>query len=162
MIGVGKSKQLNLDVRNIFAGSQTEHCWRCSCIVHSSTMKYIYLYLTRVTHGIFELKKRSLAVCRISIAQEIWQCCKALFLHGTLQRRDAYMILSVFAELFFPCVQFTLENSSSPSTDQTPWKFSAENFDIRDDPLFWDKLKAGLVRKITVKVPSFSPGLKSQ
>ncbi|KAH8973917.1 hypothetical protein BDL97_01G073400 [Sphagnum fallax] len=82
---------------------------------------------------------------RILIAQEIWQCCKALFMHGALQRRDAYMILSVFAELFFPCVQFTLENSSSPATDQTPWKFSAENFDIRDDPLFWDELKAGLV-----------------
>ncbi|KAH8973918.1 hypothetical protein BDL97_01G073400 [Sphagnum fallax] len=82
---------------------------------------------------------------RILIAQEIWQCCKALFMHGALQRRDAYMILSVFAELFFPCVQFTLENSSSPATDQTPWKFSAENFDIRDDPLFWDELKAGLM-----------------
>jgi hypothetical protein len=107
-------------------------------------------------------KKCSLAVCRISIVQEIWQCCKALFMHGALQCRDAYMILSVFAELFFPCVQFTLENSSSLSTDQTPWKFSAKNFDIHDDPLFWEELKAGLVRKITAKVPSFSPGLKSQ
>jgi hypothetical protein len=38
-----KSKQPNLDVRNIFAGSHTEHCWRCSCIVHSSTMIYISL-----------------------------------------------------------------------------------------------------------------------
>jgi hypothetical protein len=63
---------------------------------------------------------------------------------------------------FFPHVQFTLQNSSSPSTDQTPWKFSAENFDIRRDPLFWDELKAGFVRKITTKVPSFSPRLKSQ
>ncbi len=43
MVGVGKCKQLNLDVRNIFAGSPTEHCWRCSCIVYSSTMKYISL-----------------------------------------------------------------------------------------------------------------------
>jgi hypothetical protein len=40
-LGLEKSKQLNLNVRNIFAGSHTEHCWRCSCIVHSSTMKYI-------------------------------------------------------------------------------------------------------------------------
>jgi hypothetical protein len=29
-VGLGKSKQLNLDVRNIFAGSLTEHCWSCS------------------------------------------------------------------------------------------------------------------------------------
>jgi len=52
-------------------------------------------------------------------------------------------------------------NSSSPSTDQTPWNFSAENFDIHDDPFFWEELKAGLVRKIIAKVPGFSPGLKS-
>ncbi len=27
-----KTKQLNLDVRNISPGSNTEHCWRCSGI----------------------------------------------------------------------------------------------------------------------------------
>jgi hypothetical protein len=29
-LGLEKSKLLNLDVRNIFAGSHTEHHWRCS------------------------------------------------------------------------------------------------------------------------------------
>jgi len=116
----------------------------------------------RVTHGIFELKKMFFGGLQdINCARDL-AVLQGTFMHGTLQHRDAYMILSVFAELFFPCVQFTLENSSSPSTDQTPWKFSAENFDIRDNPLFWEELKAGLVRKITAKVPSFSPGVKSQ
>ncbi len=29
MGGVEKRKKLNLDVKNIFAVSHTEHCWRC-------------------------------------------------------------------------------------------------------------------------------------
>ncbi|CAK9275553.1 unnamed protein product [Sphagnum jensenii] len=60
-------------------------------------------------------------------------------------RRQAVLNSVLLRQTFFPHVQFTLQNSSSPSTDQTPWKFSAENFDIRRDPLFWDELKAGFV-----------------
>jgi hypothetical protein len=30
MGGVGKSKKVDLDVRDIFAGLHTEHRWRCS------------------------------------------------------------------------------------------------------------------------------------
>jgi hypothetical protein len=26
----GRKKKLNLNVRNVFAGSHTEHCWSCS------------------------------------------------------------------------------------------------------------------------------------
>jgi len=29
--GCKKVNKLNLDVRNIFAGSHTKHCWGCSC-----------------------------------------------------------------------------------------------------------------------------------
>jgi hypothetical protein len=29
LVGLQKSKQLNLHVKNTFAGSHTEHCWRC-------------------------------------------------------------------------------------------------------------------------------------
>jgi hypothetical protein len=31
-VGLEKIKYLNLDVRNIFAGSHTEHYWSCSKI----------------------------------------------------------------------------------------------------------------------------------
>jgi len=31
LVGLQKSKQLTWDVKNTFAGSHTEHCWRCFC-----------------------------------------------------------------------------------------------------------------------------------
>ena len=60
---------------------------------------------------------------------KVWNCCRALFSLGPLERRDAYNVLSLYLS-FFPCTE---EGED------------AEEFDIRAEKEFWDEIKRGLV-----------------
>ncbi|OMO96285.1 tRNA/rRNA methyltransferase, SpoU [Corchorus capsularis] len=65
----------------------------------------------------------------------IWICCRRLFSLGSLERRDAYSILSLYLS-YFSCTT-TYEN-----TDMSD---GAEEFDIRSEKELWNEIKRGLV-----------------
>lgn len=58
-----------------------------------------------------------------------------------MECHDAYVALAVCAEYLLPPIQ--LEDESL--FQRNPKKLGVDYFDIRDDPFFWDELKAGLV-----------------
>lgn len=66
---------------------------------------------------------------------KIWKGCKLLFSLGSLERRDAYDILSLY--LSFP----------SPIDEHEDLTVGGrkEEFDLRGDQEFWDEIKRGLV-----------------
>lgn len=66
---------------------------------------------------------------------KIWKCCRTLFSLGTVERRDAFGVLSLYLS-FFP---FTEKNGDSDTGDEV------EHFDIRAETEFWDEIKRGLV-----------------
>lgn len=66
---------------------------------------------------------------------KIWKCCKKLFSSGTLERRDAYRILSLYL-CFSPHNE---ELGGAGICDD------GEEFDIKADKDFWDEIKRGLV-----------------
>lgn len=66
---------------------------------------------------------------------KIWNCCRTLFSHGTLERRDAYSVLSLYLS-FFPCTE---ELGDAEMSNRV------EVFDIRAEKEFWDHIKDGLV-----------------
>ncbi|KAG0623288.1 hypothetical protein M758_3G162800 [Ceratodon purpureus] len=80
-------------------------------------------------------------ISRSTTVQQIWGSCKILFKHGHMQRRDAHVALAVFAEYLLPPVQLKVEPLL---LQRIPKKFEIDYFDIRNDPFFWDELKAGL------------------
>ena len=67
--------------------------------------------------------------------KEIWSCCKVLFSLGTLERRDAYIVLSLYLSYFYPTDECEDVNTSD----------KAKEFDIRADSDFWGEIKRGLV-----------------
>ncbi|XP_020874905.1 uncharacterized protein LOC9306167 isoform X1 [Arabidopsis lyrata subsp. lyrata] len=72
---------------------------------------------------------------RNGFKKRIWECCKKLFSVGSIERRDAYSVLSL-------CL------SSGSWTDETESFVSekeAVEFDLRSEQEFWDEIKIGLV-----------------
>lgn len=73
---------------------------------------------------------------RNGFKKRIWECCKKLFSVGSIERRDAYSVLSL-------CL------SSGSWTDETTESFVSEKdpveFDLRSEQEFWDEIKKGLV-----------------
>ncbi|XP_073307956.1 uncharacterized protein [Primulina huaijiensis] len=74
---------------------------------------------------------------RKHFVMKLWKCCKLLFSSGSLERRDAYDILSL-------CLSF-----SPPNDDHQDANVGAEEaiFDLRADKAFWDEIKRGLLDK---------------
>ncbi|KAL1200621.1 hypothetical protein V5N11_019810 [Cardamine amara subsp. amara] len=72
---------------------------------------------------------------RNGFQKRIWECCKKLFSVGSIERRDAYSVLSL-------CL------SSGSWTDGTE-SFASEKdavvFDLRSERELWDEIKKGLV-----------------
>lgn len=66
---------------------------------------------------------------------KVWKCCGTLFSLGTVERRDAFGVLSLYLS-FFP---FTEKTQDSDLSDKL------ECFDIRAETEFWDEIKRGLV-----------------
>ncbi|KAL0727652.1 hypothetical protein Bca4012_023745 [Brassica carinata] len=72
---------------------------------------------------------------RNGFKKRIWECCKKLFSVGSIERRDAYSVLSL-------CL------SSGSWTDGTESCVSEKDpveFDFRSDQEFWEEIKKGLV-----------------
>ncbi|KAK6251036.1 hypothetical protein SCA6_005041 [Theobroma cacao] len=65
----------------------------------------------------------------------MWRCCGRLFSLGSLERRDAYSILSLYLS-YFSCTE-TSENSDISDV--------AEEFDVSSEKELWNEIKAGLV-----------------
>lgn len=74
----------------------------------------------------------------------MWTCCGKLFFLGSLERRDAYSILSLYLS-YFSCTE-TSENSDMSD--------GVEEFDIRSEKELWNEIKRGLVLD-----PNFPPVL---
>ncbi|KAG7955620.1 hypothetical protein I3843_11G082000 [Carya illinoinensis] len=74
---------------------------------------------------------------RKSFLEKIWKCCRTLFSLGTLERRDAYNVLSMYFSSL-PCTE---------QCDVADTSVSEEEFDIRSEKEFWDEIKRGLVDK---------------
>ncbi|XP_038906254.1 uncharacterized protein LOC120092116 isoform X2 [Benincasa hispida] len=83
------------------------------------------------------IKGHACNLSRNRFLMKIWKCCKKLFSFGTLERRDAYRILSLYL-CFFPHNE---ELGGAGMCDD------GEEFDIRADKDFWDEIKRGLVDK---------------
>lgn len=69
---------------------------------------------------------------------KIWKCCKLLFTLGSLERRDAYDILSLYLSL----------PSSVDELKDLDMGGREGKFDLRDDQTFWDEIKRGLVNAL--------------
>ncbi|KAG2238964.1 hypothetical protein Bca52824_089824 [Brassica carinata] len=72
---------------------------------------------------------------RNGFKKRIWECCKKLFSVGSIERRDAYSVLSL-------CL------SSGSWTDGTEIYVSEKDpveFDFRSEQVFWEEIKKGLV-----------------
>ncbi|PPR83318.1 hypothetical protein GOBAR_AA37391 [Gossypium barbadense] len=65
----------------------------------------------------------------------MWTCCRKLFSLGSLERRDAYRILSLYLS-YFSCGG-TFQNANMSD--------GAEEFDIRSEKDLWNEIKRGLV-----------------
>nr|XP_011465219.1 PREDICTED: uncharacterized protein LOC101309934 [Fragaria vesca subsp. vesca] len=74
---------------------------------------------------------------RNNFFMKVWKCCGTLFSLGTVERRDAFGVLSLYLS-FFP---FTEKTQDSDLSDKL------ECFDIRAETEFWDEIKSGLVDK---------------
>lgn len=84
---------------------------------------------------------------RNGFKKRIWEGCKKLFSVGSMERRDAYSVLSL-------CL------STGSWTDETKSFVSEKDpveFDLRSEQEFWDEIKKGLVRK---NYPLFSQVLQ--
>ncbi|XP_058084724.1 uncharacterized protein LOC131232481 isoform X2 [Magnolia sinica] len=69
--------------------------------------------------------------------RKIWKCCSSLFSHGPLERQEAYWILSLYLPHFF----------HSEGCENVAVQNGADDFDIREEQLFWDEMRRGLVDK---------------
>ncbi|KAL4602312.1 hypothetical protein ACB092_10G044100 [Castanea dentata] len=103
---------------------------------HRSCMIGFFLpviFKALVFHCSFDISIRgqTCTLSRKSFLMKIWNCCRALFSLGPLERRDAYNVLSLYLS-FFPCTEECED---------------AEEFDIRAEKEFWDEIKRGLVDK---------------
>lgn len=67
--------------------------------------------------------------------EKVWKCCKKLLCQGHLERRDAFHLLSLLFS-FYACEEDQYHKSRSGRE---------EEFDIREDKVFWDEIKRGLV-----------------
>ncbi|XP_022934778.1 uncharacterized protein LOC111441850 isoform X1 [Cucurbita moschata] len=106
-----------------------------SCAIH-----YLLpvIFEALLSHHSLEVSIQGQA-CNISRSRflmKIWKCCKKLFSFGTLERRDAYRILSLYL-CFFPHNE---ELGVAGMCDD------GEESDIADKDL-WEEIKRGLVDK---------------
>lgn len=85
----------------------------------------------------FSIHGQTFTLSRNNFFMKIWKCCRTLFSLGTVERRDAFGVLSLYLS-FFP---FTEKNGDSDMGDKV------EYFDIRAETEFWDEIKRGLVDK---------------
>lgn len=92
-----------------------------------------------VSHKTFEISAhgKTYVLSRTCFLKEIWSCCKALFSLGTLERRDAYTVLSLYLSYF----------SSTEGCEDVNASDKAKEFDIRAESEFWGEIKRGLVDK---------------
>ena len=67
---------------------------------------------------------------------KIWNCCRALFSQGAIERRDAYSVLSLYMS-FLPC--------TDESDDIDTTVDDIERLDITTDLEFWEEIRKGLV-----------------
>ncbi|KAF2543257.1 hypothetical protein F2Q68_00029347 [Brassica cretica] len=68
---------------------------------------------------------------RNGFKKRIWECCKKLFSVGSIERRDAYSVLSL-------CL--SSDGALSYVSEKDP-----VDFDFRSDQEFWEEIKKGLV-----------------
>ncbi|XP_039022591.1 uncharacterized protein LOC120155085 isoform X1 [Hibiscus syriacus] len=95
------------------------------------------IFKTFVSHSSFKtsVHGQTHILSRNQFFMRMWTCCGKLFSLGSLERRDAYRILSLYLS-YFSC-SVTFENTKI--TDAT------EEFDIRNEKEFWNEIKRGLV-----------------
>ncbi|XP_060207448.1 uncharacterized protein LOC132635184 isoform X2 [Lycium barbarum] len=91
------------------------------------------------SHSAFEvlINGQNCILSRKSILEKLWRSCKTLFSLGTLERRDAYAILSLYLSFF-------------TYTDECQYSYMSSTtkmFDLRAEKQFWDEMKKGLVDK---------------
>ncbi|ANM67716.1 tRNA/rRNA methyltransferase (SpoU) family protein [Arabidopsis thaliana] len=72
---------------------------------------------------------------RNGFIKRIWECCKKLFSVGSIERRDAYSVLSL-------CLS---SGSWTDGTESFVSEKDAVQFDLRSEQEFWDEIKIGLV-----------------
>ncbi|CAH8386786.1 unnamed protein product [Eruca vesicaria subsp. sativa] len=72
---------------------------------------------------------------RNGFKKRIWECCKKLFSVGSIERRDAYSVLSL-------CLS---SGSWTDGTESYVSEKDAVEFDFRSEQEFWEEIKKGLV-----------------
>ncbi|KAK6146391.1 hypothetical protein DH2020_020260 [Rehmannia glutinosa] len=102
--------------------------------VTSLFLDVIFQYLTlMIFHYLYLVYKLKLE----GFFMKIWKSCKLLFSMGSLERRDAYNVLSLYLSF------------SSPTDEPEDVTVGGreETFDLRADQEFWDEIKRGLLDK---------------
>ncbi|KAL3834975.1 hypothetical protein ACJIZ3_009711 [Penstemon smallii] len=145
------STSTNITQANIFAGNMlwdlsnlTLKMLSTSLDLRSSAIRFllpsIFKALLRNCTYKISVRGRHHVLTRKEFFTKIWHCCKLLFSLESLERRDAYDILSL-------CLSF-----SSPIDEHEDVKLggTVDTFDIRADQKFWDEIKRGLLDKESI------------
>ncbi|CAI0417745.1 unnamed protein product [Linum tenue] len=83
----------------------------------------------------FEIRihENSFLLTRNLFLGKVWKCCRSLFSLGSLERRDAYSVLSMCSTFF------------RDGYDIADSNIEAEESDVRAERQFWEEIKRGLV-----------------
>ncbi|XVF51863.1 hypothetical protein PTKIN_Ptkin04bG0218100 [Pterospermum kingtungense] len=90
-----------------------------------------------ISHSSFKISVhgQTRILSRNHFFMRMWTCCRKLFSLGSLERRDAYSILSLYLS-YFSCTE-TSENADMSD--------GVEEFDIGSEKELWNEIKKGLV-----------------
>ncbi|KAK4423009.1 putative methyltransferase TARBP1 [Sesamum alatum] len=112
-----------------------------SSVHRSSAIRFLLPFIFKAfTHGpTFKIAVPGMnqVLTRKDYFMNIWKCCKLLFSLGSLERRDAYDILSLYLSFSSPTEQD--EASTVGGREET--------IDLRADEDFWNEIKRGLLDK---------------
>eukprot|EP00268_Persea_americana_P031712 TRINITY_DN3099_c0_g1_i2.p1 TRINITY_DN3099_c0_g1~~TRINITY_DN3099_c0_g1_i2.p1 ORF type:complete len:1865 (+),score=313.63 TRINITY_DN3099_c0_g1_i2:84-5678(+) len=124
----------------------------------SMAIRFIFPFVFTALHELssFEVSVHgsTYVFCRGQFFRKIWECCKSLFCLGPLERQDAYRLLSLYLSYFFH-----IEGCKSVAVTKC-----AKDFDIREENMFWEEMrrglidKDGLVRKLSLHILKISLG----
>ncbi|KAL1567200.1 tRNA (guanosine(18)-2'-O)-methyltransferase [Salvia divinorum] len=107
----------------------------------STTIKFLLPWIFNAFAREYAFKVAVLGTSHVLTREDnfvkIWKYCKLLFVLGSLERRDAYDILSLY---------FSLPSSADEHKDLDIGGREGK-FDLRDDQTFWDEIKRGLLDK---------------
>uniref|UniRef100_A0A7N0VHV0 tRNA (guanosine(18)-2'-O)-methyltransferase TARBP1 n=1 Tax=Kalanchoe fedtschenkoi TaxID=63787 RepID=A0A7N0VHV0_KALFE len=123
---------------NLTVQSLTEVSDNRTLIISSVLPSVFRAFICHHTFNVF-LSGQQHVLSRGGFFSRIWECCKTLFSRGSMERRDAYNILSLIQSISL----FHEDLHDKTVRD-------IEDFDMRSEKEFWEQIKFGLVDKESI------------